>query len=48
MIIVVVPVGLILLVVAFVRVRNWLSIRRRHRSVREDALRNLRYGAREP
>jgi hypothetical protein len=42
MLIVVVPVGLILLVVATVRVRNRLTIRRRHRSVRQDALRNLR------
>jgi hypothetical protein len=42
MAIVAVPVGLILLTVAFVRVRNWLRVQRRHRAVREDALRNLR------
>lgn len=42
MAIVAVPVGLIVLIVAFVRFRNWLRVQRRHRAVRQDALRNLR------
>jgi hypothetical protein len=39
---VVVPVALIVLLVAYVRIRNWLNVQRQHRAVREDALRNLR------
>lgn len=41
MAIVVVPVALIVLIVAFVRIRNWQRVRRMHRAVRQDALRNL-------
>lgn len=41
MAIVVVPISLVLLIVVFVRVRNWLTVQRRHRAVRQDALRNL-------
>src|SRR5512132_1043699 len=36
MAIVVVPISV------FVRVRNWLTVQRQHRAVRQDALRNLR------
>jgi hypothetical protein len=39
--IIVVPVGLLVLIVAFVRLRNWLRVRRLHQGAREDALRNL-------
>jgi hypothetical protein len=42
MAIILVPVGLILLIVVFVRLRTWLSIRGQHRAARKDALRNLR------
>ena len=42
MAIILVPVGLIVLIVAFVRLRSWVSIRRQHRAARQDALRNLR------
>ena len=41
MAIVVVPVGLIVLIVAGVRIRNWVRVQRQHRAVRQDALRNL-------
>jgi hypothetical protein len=40
--IVVVPIGVILLLAAFVRIRNWAKVQRQHRAVRQDALRNLR------
>jgi hypothetical protein len=42
MAIVVVPISLVVLIVVFVRVRNWLTVQRQHRAVRQDALRNLR------
>ncbi len=42
MAIVAVPIALVVLMVTFVRVRNWLAVQRRHRAVHEDALRNLR------
>ncbi len=41
MAIIVVPVSLTLLIVAFVRFRQRLSIRRQHHAARKDALRNL-------
>jgi hypothetical protein len=39
--IIVVPIGLLVLIVAFVRLRNWLRVRRLHQGAREDALKNL-------
>ena len=42
MVIAAVPIGLIVLLVALVRVWNRLRVHRQHRAVHEDALRNLR------